>query len=181
MLGQDADFTTVDILHRDRDGSFGTQFRQTSEELRLAGDAGRLNWLIGAFHADENLDSRNQLAFGSQFQQYFSRLLGNPALLGALTGLGGSAFPGGQGQRDVFDHESESWALFTNNAFALTEAFELTVGLRYTSESKDLRSRYFNDGGGAGCQALRNRLLTAVVPSVPAATSATTHSPRPSR
>src|SRR5690606_22373972 len=46
--GQDADFTTVDILYRDPDGDFANEFEQFSEELRLAGETGRVNWLIGA-------------------------------------------------------------------------------------------------------------------------------------
>jgi outer membrane receptor protein involved in Fe transport len=45
----------------------------------------------------------------------------------------------------------------------VTDAFEVTLGLRYTDESKDLLSQYANGGGpiaGAGCNALRANLLT---------------------
>jgi iron complex outermembrane receptor protein len=155
---QDSDFTTVDILYRDANGDNGSKFKQLSQELRIGGDTDRLNWLVGAFYANEDLDSRNQLIFGTQFQQYFGRLLGNPAAVGGLTGLGAAAYVGGLGTQDTFDQESKTWALFTNNSLKITDALELTVGVRYTDESKDLDSQYFNQHGGVGCQALRNRL-----------------------
>jgi iron complex outermembrane recepter protein len=156
--GQDADFTTVDLLYRDPDGDFGNEIKQLSEELRLAGESDRLSWLVGAFYADEDLDSRNQLILGTQFTPYLGRLLGNPAAVNLFTGLP-TPYPGGQGTRDVYQQDSKSWALFTNDSFRFTDALELTVGLRYTNESKDLDSQYFNEHGGAGCQALRNNRI----------------------
>ena len=155
---QDADFTTVDILYRDGAGDNSSRFRQRSQEFRLAGDSDRLSWLVGAFYAGEDLDSNNALIFGTQFQQYYSRLLGNPAIIGALTGLGNNAFVGGLGQQDRYEQKSDTYALFTNNTLKLTDSLEFTLGVRYTDEQKDLDSSYFNQHGGVGCQALRTRL-----------------------
>jgi outer membrane receptor protein involved in Fe transport len=63
-------------------------------------------------------------------------------------------------------------ALFTNNSIRLTDSLELTLGLRYTDESKDLDTQYFNEHGGVGCQALRNNFLAlatnpALLPALP--------------
>src|SRR5262245_18277937 len=156
--GQDADFTTVDILYRDPDGSFGNEFKQLSQELRLAGESDRLSWLVGAFYADEDLDSNNRLIYGNQFFSYFNALL-----QGALPPTLGPAYDGGLGTRDVYSQNSSSWALFTNDSFRVTDALELTVGLRYTNESKDLDTHYFNDHNGAGCSALHG-LMTVIPP-----------------
>lgn len=153
--GQDADFTTVDILYRNPDGNFANEFEQLSQELRLAGESDRLSWLVGAFYAGEDLESRNQLLYGTQFRTYFSALLSNPAF---LTALPGSAWPGGAGTRDTYQQDSSTWALFTNNSLRVTDALELTLGLRYTDESKDLDTRYLNEQGDVGCQALRANL-----------------------
>ncbi len=172
--GQDADFTTVDILYRNANGGFANEFKQLSQELRIAGETDKLSWLFGAFYADEDLESHNQVYYGNQFQTYYSLLLGNPAAIGSLTGLGNAAYVGGQSQRDVYEQNSKTWALFTNNSFRFTDALELTIGARYTDESKDLDTRYFNDHGGAGCQALRNR-LAIVAGQVPAANLATVY------
>src|SRR5690606_22133922 len=104
----------------------------------------------GLFYADEDLDSRDQLLLGTQFQQYFNGLT-----QGLLDLFPAAAYPAGTGTRDVFDQSSKSWALFTNNSIRFTDALELTLGLRYTDESKDLDSRYDNQHDGLGCSLLR--------------------------
>jgi iron complex outermembrane recepter protein len=155
--GQDADFTAADIWYREADGRHGTEFGQLSQELRLAGETERVNWLVGAFYTREQLDSQQQLQFGTQFANYVWALTGGagspaiPFMVGRYTA--------GEGQQDTYDQDSDSWALFTNNSFRVTDALELTVGLRYTSESKDLDTLYRNTHTGAGCQALRNNIL----------------------
>lgn len=161
--GQDADFTTVDILYREDDGDFANAFQQVSQELRLAGETDKLSWLVGAFYAGEDLDSNNQLIYGNQFRDYYNMLLS-----GALTALPANAWPGEQGTRDVYSQESTSWALFTNNSFRFTEAVEFTLGLRYTDESKELDTQYFNEHGGVGCSILRS--IPAFVTNANAAT-----------
>jgi iron complex outermembrane receptor protein len=155
--GQDTDFTAVDLIYRDVDGSFATEFDQLSQELRVAGEIGRVNWLVGAYFADEDLTSRNGLLLGNQFQQYFSRLItpNNPNLIATLTGRP-NAFPGGTGQRDVFEQQSTTYALFTNNSIKFTNALTLTLGANFTDQEKELDTQYVNDNNGAGCQALRN-------------------------
>jgi outer membrane receptor protein involved in Fe transport len=171
--GQDSDYTNVDILYRDDAGRFGSTFDQKSEELRLAGTSGKLDWLVGAFYAKEDMEYRNQLLLGNDFQRYLGRLLGNPNAITLLTG-NPSAFPGGQGQEDVFKQESSSWALFTNETLHVTDSLHLTLGVRYTDESKDLDSQYRNDHNGVGCQALRTNAaliqgaLTAQLAALPA-------------
>lgn len=161
ISGQDTDFTTADIIYRDTDGNFATEFDQLTQELRVVGETGRLNWLVGAYYADEDLTSRNRLIVGNQFQQYFSRLItpNNPNLIAALTGLP-NAFPGGQGQRDVFDQQSTTYALFTNNSVLIANGLTLTLGANYTDQEKELDTRYFNEHNGTGCQALRNNFGT---------------------
>lgn len=168
--GQDSDFTTVDILYRDVDG-YSNEFKQLSQELRLAGETDRISWLVGAFYADEDLDSRNPLLMGNDFRAYFGGLLG-PAGTALINSLPPVAWAAGHGQRDTYEQESKSWALFTNNSIRLTEALELTLGLRYTNETKDLDSRYANSLGalgGVGCQVLRDQLtaISGLVGSLP--------------
>jgi iron complex outermembrane receptor protein len=152
--GQDADFTTADILYREPNGDFGNRFKQLSQELRLAGETDKVSWLVGFFYADEDLDSRDQLIIGNDFQRYYIGLTGGPA--SPLLGLPPTAYPGGGATRDIYQQESKSWALFTNNSIRFTDALELTLGLRYTDESKDLDSSYSNLHGGLGCDLLRS-------------------------
>jgi iron complex outermembrane recepter protein len=157
ISGQDTDFTAVDIVYREPDGDFSNEFDQLSQELRFAGDTDRLNWLVGVFYTAEDMVSRNELLLGRQFQQYFSRLISpnDPNLITNLTG-NQNAFQGGLGQRDVFQQESTTWAVFTNNSLQVTSRLTATLGANYTDQSKDLDTQYANTNGGVGCQALRN-------------------------
>jgi len=66
----------------------------------------------------------------------------------------GPGFTLGQGYADTYDQESTSIALFTNNTWHVTDAFDLTVGLRYTMDDKSLDARQQNiNGNGATCTA----------------------------
>jgi len=167
--GQDVDFTSADIWYRQPDGNHATDFKQISQELRIAGETDMLSWLAGAFYADETLESKQQLQYGTQFRTYMLALTGAaasplvPYLVGATPASQAAlaaAYTPGLGQRDFHDQQSKSWALFTNNSIRFTDGLELTLGLRYTNESKDLDTRYRNTHAGVGCQTLRNNLGT---------------------
>lgn len=73
---------------------------------------------------------------------------------GGAVGGGGPGFIVGQGFADVYDQESTSIALFTNNTWRVTDQFDLTFGLRYTQDEKTLDGRQVNtNGNGATCGA----------------------------
>jgi len=168
--GQDVDYTAVDIWYRADDGNNATEFKQLSQEFRLAGETDRVNWLVGAFYADEDLDSKQQLQFGSMYRTYISALSGGAASpLNAFLPL--DAYPLSLGQRDTHEQDSQSWALFTNNNINFTDALELTLGLRYTNESKDLDTHYTNTHTGQGCTTVRNNFLAlqGAIAGLPAA------------
>ncbi|WP_269515697.1 TonB-dependent receptor [Brevundimonas subvibrioides] len=64
---------------------------------------------------------------------------------GALFGTG-PTFAAGQSLRDKYLQRSDSIALFTNNTYKVTDAFELTLGLRYTYDEKQLTGLQTNVG-----------------------------------
>jgi len=72
---------------------------------------------------------------------------------GAASG-GGIGFVVGQGVEDRYSQDSDSIALFTNNTFHVTDKFDITVGLRYTQDSKALESYQTNvNGNSNACNA----------------------------
>ena len=149
IRGQDTDFTTADIWYRLDNGNVFSRFRQLSQELRLAGDTDRLNWLVGVFYAKEKLNTGDELLYGNQWNAYLSRTLSgglSPAVLAAWTALPTPFIPG-TGLQDAYEQVAESYALFTNNSFEITDGLELTIGARYTSETKDLTSYHWNPNG----------------------------------
>ena len=159
----DPDYTSVDILQYDPNRQYST-FNQFSEELRLAGRVGKLDWLVGAFYAGEDLSANTSLVYGKQFEQYADALFGGR--LGLVTGRAlGTTFIAGQGQNDTYNQRERSLAVFTNNNFHVTDKFEITVGARYTDELKRLTSLYDNTDGGIGCT---TALARAAIPALTA-------------
>jgi iron complex outermembrane recepter protein len=175
--GLDFDFTTADILYRNanKDESF-TGFETFSQELRMTGTSGRVDWMVGMFYADEDLDRNESYRLGAQYEPYISTLVGQRALgalaaqLAPFAGMGisvdqsnpaiflsqvsgrpfGTNFTG-LGALDQHRQNAKSLAFFTNNTWRATDALDVTVGLRYTREDKQLVSRYSNPNGSIGC------------------------------
>ncbi|WP_051322776.1 TonB-dependent receptor [Luteimonas sp. J29] len=164
--GLDYDFSTADILYRnaDEDESF-TGFKTFSQELRLTGSSERVDWMFGLFYSDEDLDRAETYRIGPDYERYLSMgLLGliNPALLALppqlsttfladATGRAPGTVFSGLGALDHYSQNARSVALFTNNTWHATDALDLTLGLRYTKEDKELTGRYSNPNGSPGC------------------------------
>lgn len=154
--GQDSDFTALDLFYRPPNGDSGTQFKQFSQELRLGGTIGRLDYTVGGFYSHEKLNSRLTLIFGRDFLPYASTLLSSltkGAISAAQFAVIGAGDAPGLGQRDVFNQDDESYAFFFNNTYHVTDRFELTGGFRYTSDDKTLVSTFSNTDGARACAA----------------------------
>ncbi|TGY89922.1 TonB-dependent receptor [Marinicauda algicola] len=167
---QDIDYSSADIAYRDFDNNF-TDLERFSQEFRLQGVNGDLDWLVGAFYSREDLHLGDAIQFGTDWEPFLGRLLtagsvpplGTPAgvsaTLSALTGGAiaippGSAIPGGTGvNQDIYDQTATSWALFTHNTYQLTDRFALTGGLRYTREEKEVTAS-FSTNSPLACAAL---------------------------
>jgi len=77
----------------------------------------------------------------------------------AITAL--ANIPAGSGDVEArHNQKSENWALFTHNIVHITDRLDLTVGLRYTHESKKLSANYNNNN--ATCAALQQQLAPVV-------------------
>jgi len=70
----DTDYSNVDILFREDDKNAFRQFKTFSQELRLQGAAfnDHLDWLIGAYYANEKLHVRDNIKFGTQYGAFAS-------------------------------------------------------------------------------------------------------------
>jgi outer membrane receptor protein involved in Fe transport len=82
----DIDYSPVDILYRSAaNNGVERQFKTFSQELRLQGQAfnDKLDWLFGAYFADEDLTVTDNLRFGTQYGRFATcRLLSGTALAG---------------------------------------------------------------------------------------------------
>lgn len=158
--GQDSDFTTADLAYRVKDGTNYAEFTTFSQELRLAGQTDKLDWLVGAFLADERLDNRANFLYGNDYEQYMGRLLSrsgaNPAGVANFVALllnraPNTSFVGGQGLRDRYKQRATTVAGFTNNTWHVTDAFDITAGLRYSIDEKTVDTYQTTSDGGVAC------------------------------
>ncbi len=160
--GQDSDYQAMDILRRT---DLDRNFKLFTQELRLQGEAldGRLDWLVGGYYANEKLFVDDDIVYGADYER-FANCLAATALSAAnvnpasatCSNLPITSFPGFQGiatatssarlngtgnNGSTFNQDSENYAFFTHNTFDIIEdKLMLTVGARYTHETKDLRA-----------------------------------------
>ncbi len=167
VSGQDSDFTSADLFYRPVDGSNGNEFKQFSEELRLGGAFGKLDYTVGGFVAHEKLDSKVALLFGNDFSPFFANLLSAGAAAAGIKLPVSSLLPitnldaANTGQRDNFHQDDLSYAFFGNATYHLTDKLELTGGLRYTDDEKTEDAVYSNSDGGRACAATAASPLAA--------------------
>lgn len=102
-------------------GNYHGEPRQTSQEIRLTSPAGDLSWIAGAYYFQETMDT----SVGFPIPGF------GPGALSGLTDV-----LEGLGQISTMD--TDSYAVFGNVDLAATDRLKLTLGLRYTHETKDV-------------------------------------------
>ena len=113
----DCDFVAAEILNLD----LAEDYQQFSQEFRLASPQGEtFEWLAGAFYQSY------EQTFSDQINISETNLLTNFYPVMAGTGL----------RRD-FDQTSSSWAAFGRVTWNASDAWHITLGARYTEETKD--------------------------------------------
>jgi len=166
--GNDFDYTGIDLLESPPTSFNSTDFKQFSEEVRLAGKSGPLQWLGGLFYSRETLTPNGQLYAGTNFEEYIGAVgataqFGIPASgipdYGNIPTLTGRApnttfIPGVAGYKDSYQQKSNSYAAFTDETWTIVDGLNLTGGLRYTTEQKTAFANYDDTDGGLGCGTL---------------------------
>ncbi len=157
--GQDSDFSTADLAYRVKDGTNYAEFTTFSQEIRLAGQTEKFDWLVGAFLADERLDNKANFLYGNNYEQYLGRLLSGSIAPGGVANFvalllnraPNTSYVGGQGLHDQYKQRATTVAGFTNNTWHVTDAFDITAGLRYSIDDKTLDTYQTTSDGGLAC------------------------------
>ena len=143
----DADYTAADLLNTPVGNS--QEFQQISEELRYTGEAGPLNWQVGAFYSHENLTYVNALSFGSALSPYLAVLTAGAGPF--ATGTYPGAFPAGAGTVDTYRQHEESGSIYTQDDVKIGDHIVVTGGVRFTREHKSLDTAYNNSDPSGTC------------------------------
>jgi outer membrane receptor protein involved in Fe transport len=130
----DSDFSGLDVFDVDQ---LDVDIETITAEARIQGEAlgGSLSWLIGGFYSDETINSLTDFSLGDDYDLLVGAIFGGavgPAPLQLLTG----AAPNLTTSTNQYSQSAESWSVFTHNTLDITDALSVTLGLRYSDESK---------------------------------------------
>ena len=169
LYGQDPDFTNADVLVRQGTDANSDSFDDFSQELRFAGTYGKLDYLVGGFYSNEDLHSNYSLLYGQQFDEFLNLLVSNlgglgnnPNILKTLFGPNATFAPGA-GSIDQYHQTDNTYAAFTSETLHVTDALDLTGGLRFTDDQKDLSAVSRNaKNPGQACNAINSSPLSKI-------------------
>lgn len=129
-IATDGDRSDLDLNNT----SVSSEVKATTHELRLQGEKGIMNWMLGLYFFEEDIVEQSNSLYGSMLGEYVSNLAPLPAQTKAY--VASTYIEGGGAVLNDFSQETDGWAIFTHNDFTLTEKLNLTAGLRYNSEKK---------------------------------------------
>ncbi|WP_406828514.1 TonB-dependent receptor [Microbulbifer sp. ARAS458-1] len=143
----DSDFGDVDILSTSND----SEQSSFSQELRLNFSGDRFNAVAGAYYFDQDLDMDYVLSNNTMANAYLVPGLGLSGLVGGVNYISsilppGTVAPAAAAYLDGYTpihtakQQHESWALFGQFDYSLTDDLTLTAGLRYTEEDKAMQT-----------------------------------------
>ncbi|HRN62716.1 MAG TPA: TonB-dependent receptor, partial [Luteimonas sp.] len=174
----DFDYSAADILYRPPQEDYSlVAFDTFSQEFRFTGSTDRVDWMVGLFYSDEDMARNDSYFYGPAYEPYLSTLVGSQVLAGLAGAVAGlpptlglsvnTANPAlflsevtgrpfgtnytGIGAHDRYAQSAKSAAIFTNNTFHVNDDLDITLGLRYTREKKELDSRFTNPNGSVAC------------------------------
>ena len=149
---QDVDFTSADLLRR-----FQTQELETfTQEIRLTGEFGPINALLGAFYFNEDVTEVQDITRGNAFRNFanlsiqqasggtqnvntleatLAALYSNPAFINGFFNTGFS-------ERGSFSLSDEAISIFGQFDFEVTDGLVLTLGGNYTMDEKASTTNY---------------------------------------
>ncbi|WP_170287313.1 TonB-dependent receptor [Halioglobus maricola] len=123
----DADFSTLDYLEQYKE----TEFDQFSQEFRLNGTAFDevLDYVAGFYYMENHFESYQHTNFMDT-----GVFIPVPVAPGIYAATGPASGP------SQYEQDIETWSVYGNGAFQLGDRWRLTLGIRYTDETKDLEN-----------------------------------------
>ncbi len=146
---EETDASPADVLT----GVLGVKQETFSQELQLSGQRESWNWIVGGYYLSDKADDQTSFDLLRLLRPGFIGV-DDPAVCGPLVPAGNPT--GFCPDQFVFEQQSatrqkiESFAIFADASFDLTEALRLSVGLRYSDESVDHEAAFFYAEPAAG-------------------------------
>ena len=133
----DTDYSPLRFINRGRT----EEHEQFSQEFLWTSPAGGfLEYLAGAYYQTEELSNdRHTFVVFSNVPPIESQIFANPAL--AALNLPSTAIDGDG--KNQFEQDTDSWSVFTELTWNLTDTLRLTTGIRYSEDDKDAKKNRY--------------------------------------
>lgn len=150
----DIDFTSLRLIRPDGGDFRDTQIDTFTQEIRLTSATdGPLQWMVGAFYFNEEVETNEKVTLAADFRAYADFLAigaGVPGFFNDLeAGLGlpaGTFYADGTGnQSENYTLDDETLSLFAQIDFDVTDSLTVTAGLNYTESEKQASVQTFSD------------------------------------
>ncbi len=127
----DQDQTSIDFTIVDPNNPNMVTQEQFTLETRLSGEIGdSINWITGLYYSNEKLGQDFDITFGTG-------ATGINALLTGTPGFPPFGFTAGDNQQSILRQDTDVFSAFGQLDVDITDRFNITGGLRYTSEDKN--------------------------------------------
>jgi len=133
-------FQQVDIAGWDIENAIGLgigSIKSFNQELRLSGKTDKADWIVGGFYGHDTLENRDR-SWGATLSAVSGGL--RPIGVAAVAANGGTIAE----QEDVLwgfrdwanqvNQDVETWSVFAQGDYAITDKIGITLGLRYTED-----------------------------------------------
>ncbi|HRX39829.1 MAG: TonB-dependent receptor [Parvularculaceae bacterium] len=125
QVGLDGDFSGALVLTVDE--YFTSEMFSQELTLNSDWDALNLDYVVGAYFSDEDIDAQRSLYWGPQAEFYWQTLLAT-SLITATPGMFTS---------EIMTGKARSAAIFAHGEFQLSDAFSAVAGVRYSHDKKE--------------------------------------------
>ena len=143
--GVDVDWLPLQFISRDDD----QDFEQFSQEFRITSPGGEFfDYVAGLYYEKSNLEFDRRVDLDTNLGDLTPKIIGIDNLMIVLSG--GQYSANQIARSHAYSQDSDSWAVFGQGTFNLSDSLRVTVGLRYTEENKDVETSQFLSDDNTG-------------------------------
>ena len=143
---QDVDFDAADVI---APSPISKELSGMTQEIRwYSEDNDKVNWLVGGFYYQEDMDFNESIYFGSNWRTYIDAFVPG-AISGVSAALGipdALLFGAGQGNTETATQDNSTISLFAQADIQITDRLNALVGLSYIEDKKTVSYNQINTG-----------------------------------
>ena len=141
---QDVDFDAVDVI---APSPISKELSGVTQEIRwYSEDNNKVNWLLGGFYYQEDMDFNESIYFGTLWRPYIDAFLPG-ALAGVAQAFGlpnSLLFGAGQGNTETATQDNSTVSLFAQLDIQLNDKLNAILGMSYMEDKKEVSYNQIN-------------------------------------